>query len=224
VVQLSTLGHSNVLENPDHENTYRSSYHLCLVAFNIRGIRDQRLLVFEIERYSYSAGNTHVSDIHQKFKVPLTEEFMSNFKHVPSQNSSGTGFCCSGGNLKANQGSTRFMWWIRKTVDNRWSINMWGDGVETIDGITVNSRNPKSSQSLVIKRLEDLDMSYMLSYVNTFDGINIAFTAKYVSAKDIEAEGDIHAAPVRKADRTELFKGDDLKHFPVEVSCIFQEG
>jgi len=101
---------------------------------------------------------------------------------------------------------------------------MWGECVETVNGVTVGSRNPKSSQNLIIKRLEDLDMSYLLSYVNKFDGLNIGFTAKYVSAKDIKAEGDIPAAPVRKADRTELFKGDDLKQYPLEVSCIFQEG
>ena len=178
-------------------------------------------LVFEVERVPW---HTAGSEIKQRFKVPLTEEFMSNFSHLPSQNSSGTGFCCSGGNLKTNEGSTRFMWWIRKTADNRWRINMWGEGVETITGVTVGSRNPKSSQNLTIKRLEDLDMSYMLSYVNKFDGLNIGFTAKYVSAKDIKAEGDIPAAPVRKADRTELFKGDDLKQYPLEVSCIFQEG
>jgi hypothetical protein len=179
-------------------------------------------LVFEVERVPWH--NTGGSEIKQKFKVPLTEEFMSNFSHLPSQNSSGTGFCCSGGNLKTNEGSTRFMWWIRKTADNRWRINMWGEGVETVNGVTVGSRNPKSSQNLIIKRLEDLDMSYLLSYVNKFDGLNIGFTAKYVSAKDIKAEGDIPAAPVRKADRTELFKGDDLKQYPLEVSCIFQEG
>jgi hypothetical protein len=181
-------------------------------------------LVFEVDRYTYTEGHTGGSEIKQKFKVPLTEEFMSNFKHVPSQNSSGTGFCCSGGDLKTNDGSTRFMWWIRKTADNRWSINMWGEGVETIDGVTVYSRNPKSSQSLIIKRLEDLDMSYMLSYLNKFDGVNISFTAKYVTAKDIDADGSIPAAPVRKADRTELFKGDDLKNYPLEISCLFQEG
>ena len=179
-------------------------------------------LVFEVERVPWH--NTGGSEIKQKFKVPLTEEFMSNFSQLPSQNSSGTVFCCSGGNLKTNEGSTRFMWWIRKTADNRWRINMWGEGVETVNGVTVGSRNPKSSQNLIIKRLEDLDMSYLLSYVNKFDGLNIGFTAKYVSAKDIKAEGDIPAAPVRKADRTELFKGDDLKQYPLEVSCIFQEG
>ena len=180
-------------------------------------------LVFEVGRYTYSEGHTGGSEIKQKFKVPLTEEFMSNFKHLPNQNSSGTGFCCNGGDLKTNNGSTRFIWWIRKTADSRWSINMWGEGAEMIDGVTVSSRNPKSSQSLIIKRLEDLDMSYMLSYLNKFDGINISFTAKYVAAKDIDVDGPIPAAPVRKADRTALFKGDGLKNYPLEISCLFQE-
>jgi len=59
--------------------------------------------------------------------------------------------CCNGGNLKTNAGSTRFMWWIRKTTDNRWAINLWGEGVETISGVTVSSRNPKTSQNLTRK-------------------------------------------------------------------------
>jgi hypothetical protein len=64
----------------------------------------------------------------------------------------------------------------------------------------------------------------MLSYLNKFDGINISFTAKYVAAKDIDVDGPIPAAPVRKADRTALFKGDGLKNYPLEISCLFQEG
>jgi len=181
-------------------------------------------LVFEVDRYTYTEGHTGDSEIKQRFKVPLTEEFISNFKHVPSQNSSGTGFCCSGGNLKTNDGSTRFTWWLVKAADNRWMIHMWGMGFETINGVAVNSENPNVTQRLTIKRLEDLDMTYMQSYVNKYDGINISFTAKYVTAKDIDADGPIPAVPVRKADRTELFKGDDLRQCPLKVSCIFQEG
>jgi hypothetical protein len=187
------------------------SSHLAYAASGTNGY-----LVFEVERHSYSSGNTHPPDIHQKFKVPLTEGFMSNFKHSPNQN--------SGGNVKTNQGSTRFMWWIRKTADNRWRINMWGEGVETINGFTASSRNPKTSQNITVNRLEDIDMAYLLSYLNNLDGINVSFTAKYVSSEDIKTEGNIPAAAVRKADGTELFKGDDLKNFPLEVSCIFQEG
>jgi len=64
-------------------------------------------LVFEIDRVPWhSAG----SEIKQKFKVPLTAEFLSNFSHLPSQNNMGTGFCCGGGNLKTSQGGTRFAW------------------------------------------------------------------------------------------------------------------
>lgn len=101
---------------------------------------------------------------------------------------------------------------------------MWGEGVETINGVKVGSRNPSVSQTVTIRKLEDLDMSYMLSYLNTFDGINIEFTAKYVTAKDIEADGPIPAAPVQTADHSELFKGDDLSNLPLEISCLFQEG
>jgi len=45
-----------------------------------------------------------------------------------------------------------------------------------------------------------------------------------VPAKDIEAAGIIPTAPVRKADRTMLFKGDDMGNKPIELQCLFQEG
>src|SRR5439155_21003765 len=136
-----------------------------------------------------------------------------NFKRVPSQNSSGTGFCCVSGKLKTRPGSTGFVWWIRKTTDNRWWINMWGEGSETIKGVKRASRDPKISQDLGLKRWEDLDMRYMLSY----DDMSISFRAKYVTVKDIEAYGRIPAAPVEKADHSELFKGDDLSRLPLEI-------
>jgi hypothetical protein len=180
-------------------------------------------LVFEIGRYTYTQGTKGGSEINQKFKIPLTEEFISNFKKVPSQNSAGSGLWCNGGNLNTSDGSTRFMWWIRKTADHRWSINMWGEGVETIKGVKVQSRNPKASQDLRIKNWEDLDMQYMLSYVNNSDGINVSFKAKYVMAEDMKAEGPIPTAPVQKADRSPLFRGDDLSNFPVEIHCGFQD-
>lgn len=105
---------------------------------------------------------------------------------------------------------------------------MWGEGIETIKGITMSSRNPKTSQNVTIKRWEDLDMSYMLSYGGGFNpsggNMNISFSAKYVTAKDIEADGPIAAVPVQKADHSELFKGDDLSKLPLEISCLFQEG
>ena len=100
---------------------------------------------------------------------------------------------------------------------------MWGEGVEIVDGVKVGLMNPDSSQYLTIKKLADLDMSYQLSYSHEFDGINVSFSAKFESAADLNAEGDIPTAPVRKADRTELFKGDDSTQIPLAVSCRFQE-
>jgi hypothetical protein len=192
---------------------------------NANETKTNGFLVFEIDRYTYNMEKNRAvgSEITQKFKIPLTEEFLSNFKYLPSKNSSGTGFCCGGGDLKTKDGGTHFTWWIRKTTDNRWVINMWGEGAEAINGDTVTSHNAKASQSLTIKQLEDLDMSYMLSYFNKSIGLNVEFTAKYVAAKDIDADGPIPAAPVRKADRTILYKGDDLKNYPLEISGLFQE-
>ena len=193
----------------------------CYVIARADETKTNGFLVFEIDRYTYNTeGHSGGSDIKQKFKVPLTEEFMSNFKGVPGQNSEGTGFCCAGGNLKTSEYSTGFTWWIHKTADNRWRINMWGKGVETINGIRMDSARPTVAQYLTIKHWEDLDMSYEFGY----PGMKISFTVEYVPAKDIDAEGPIPAAPVRKADQTELFKGDDLKQYPLEINCIFQEG
>lgn len=71
-------------------------------------------------------------------------------------------------------------------------------------------------------------MSYMLSYSGGFNSsggnMNISFTAKYATAKDIQADRPIPAAPVEKADHSELFKRDDLNSFPLEIRCLFQEG
>lgn len=180
-------------------------------------------LVIEISRYT-TEGKTTGSDLKQRFKIPLTAEFLLNLKNIPSQNNSGTGFYCSGGNLKAKEGSTRFTWWIRKTTDNRWSINMWGSGVETIKGVKVSSRNPSTSQYVTVKNWEDIDMTYLLSYVQHYDGINVSFTAKYVSEKDAKTLDSTPTAPVRKADHSELFKGDDQSELPLEIVCSFQEG
>jgi hypothetical protein len=195
-----------------------------LVSTGIVGaVEPKSFLVFKVGRYTYTGTDGHANGpfIQQRFKVPLTEEFMSNFRNAPRpKESMGTGFCSGGGSLKTSPGSTGFTWWIHKTMDNRWSINMWAEGFETIKGVKMDSARPTVSQILTIKRWEDLDMSYMVSYA----GMNISFTAKYVTAKDIEADGHIPAARVQKADRSELFRGDDLSNLPLEISCFFQEG
>jgi hypothetical protein len=101
---------------------------------------------------------------------------------------------------------------------------MWGQGVETINGVKVASMNPKTSQCMTIKRIEDLDMTYQVSYLNNFDSMNVSFKAKYMPAKEIDADGPIPNAPVKKTDQSELFKGDDPSKFPLELRCMFQEG
>jgi hypothetical protein len=202
---------------------------LFLIAFIViplstyAAVETNGFLVFEVERYASTEGHTGGSDIKQKFKVPLTEAFILNFKRVESQSSMGTEFYCSGGNLTNGQGGTRFIWWIHKTADGCWSIRMWGMGFEAIDGIQLNSENPNTTQCLTIKRWEDLDMSYRLNYVNKYDGIGVSFGAKYMSAKDVQAEGFIPTAPVKKADHSDLFKGDVLTNCPIIFGCAFQE-
>lgn len=178
-------------------------------------------LVFEIDRAVW--GGPGRSETVQKFKVPLTEEFFSNFKNVQSTNSMGTGFVCGGTIFATNQGMTRFTWWIRKTADHRWAINMWGDGFETVNGLKVGSGN-QTSQYVTIKSLDDLDMSYLISYINRYDGVNVAFSAKVVPSEKVNASPPIPTVPVRKADKSIFLKGDDQSKLPVKLDCLFQEG
>ena len=180
-------------------------------------------LVFEIDRYTYTMGNTNRQVINQKFKVPLTEDFMSNFKHLPSHTSRGSAFLFTGGNLKTEPVGTHYTWSLIKTGVNRWRVEMWGSGAEKINGVTISSQNPVITQILRVKSLEDLDMDYMLAYNGNNGGINISFKAMYVPAKDMEDQGNIPDAPVLKADHTGLFKGDDLIQYPLVVNCRFQE-
>jgi hypothetical protein len=94
--------------------------------------------------------------------------------------------------------------------------------VEQLDGAKLNSSNPACTQSMVINRLEDMDMSYQLSFVNMYDGLNVQFSAKYETARDIDAGGAIPDAPIRKAGEPAKVITDVSKDFPV-LSCSFQE-
>ena len=106
----------------------------------VEAIETNGFLVFEVGRYTYTQRDGRASGpiIQQRFKVPLTEEFMSHFENVRP----GFGFCCRGGNLKSDERSTAFAWWIRKGADNRWRISMWGSGVETINGLKMDAARP----------------------------------------------------------------------------------
>jgi len=182
-------------------------------------------VVFEIDRGPYQLSKGSTPEIKRSFKVALSDEFLARFRHKAGQNSSGTGFCFNGGNLTNVPDSTRFMWWIRQSSDGRWAINVWGKGSEIIDGVKISSWNPGSSQSLLIRNWEDLDMSSMLSYDGADShGLNVAFTVRYVPAKDLPQEKQIPTIPVHGENRSELIKGDDLSHCPIGASCSFQEG
>ena len=188
-------------------------------------------LVFELERFTYAEGVKGGKEVKQSYKVPLTEEFFAQFKRMPSQTSQGTGFYCSGGNSfkpdKPGDDGTYINWIIRRTTDNRWGVNMWGKGVETVKGHRLDSSNPSVSQYVKIRDWEDLDMSYSFSYVNLYDGINVSLRARYVSATEVEFLKSIPLARVGKATRSQprpvLFKGDDQSELPLKMSCIFQE-
>lgn len=174
-------------------------------------------LVFKLGGLAYSMrtnGNVNSPEIEQAFKVPLTQEFLSNFKHLPSQDSEGTGFCCSGHieKIPGSDFNIYFTWWLERTSDHRWYIHMWGFHM-----------NPSATQSVTIRNLEDLDMSYLASYVNTPNGVNISFSAKYMSADEMQHEGPIPTASVQRADRSELFKADPLTNCPAVLSGLFQE-
>ncbi len=121
-------------------------------------------------------------------------------------------------------GNTGFMWWLNKTADNHWYIHMWANGFEEIDGIQIDSRNPGVTQSMRIKKLQDLDMNYRVSYVHNYDGVNISFDAQFMSNKEVETKGNVPTLPVKKADRSFLFNGDVPTNCPVRIGCLFQEG
>jgi hypothetical protein len=182
-------------------------------------------LVFEIERYLYSTRNgkgEQDGDLKQSFKVPLTPEFMANFKELPGQNSSGTGFYCRAGNSKSDSTGTGFMWWIRRTADHRWAINMWGKGTEAIAGVKLNSANCNVSQNVTIRNWEDLDMNYMLSFFSKDKGLNVSFTAKYLTAQEMKTAGPIPTAPVETADHSIIFKSENPAQSPIQIECGFQ--
>lgn len=164
------------------------------------------------------------TEVKQSFKIPLTDEFMANFKNLPRKDSEGTGFCCSGGNLKGMQSSsTGFAWWIQRTGDNRWAINMWGKGEEMVNGVKINFGNPGVSQCVTVKRWEDIDMDYMISYIRDGEGVNVAFSAKFVAANDAGLLDSTPVARVLKADRSTLFEGADTTGLPLVIGCLFQE-
>jgi hypothetical protein len=171
-------------------------------------------LVFKIKRDTYSTkdGKSTEPEIKQSFKIPLTPEFLSNFKNLPNQNSQGTGFVCTSDFEKPGDNAPHFMWWLERTSERRWYIHMWSSW-----------RNPSATQSVTIKNLEDLDMSYQDSYVNIPKGVNDSFSVKFMSAEQIAHEGLIPMIPVKKADRSVLFPGDSLTNCPVVLSGLFQE-
>jgi hypothetical protein len=83
--------------------------------------------------------------------------------------------------------------------------------------------NPKCQQEIVINKLEDLWMSYMLSFQNVPGGLNVSFTARFVSTKEMQSEKPMFIPPVKKADGSMLFIGDDQSKQPINLDCLFQE-
>src|SRR5215469_9254119 len=77
-------------------------------------------LVFKIERQAYKTGTAPNPQIEQSFKIPLTSEFLSNFKNLPTQNSEGTGFNCNAHFDKPQNGDAGFSSWLERTSDHRW--------------------------------------------------------------------------------------------------------
>jgi hypothetical protein len=182
-------------------------------------------LVIEIDRDAYStySGRSH-SDMTQDFKIPLTDEFFSNFKNGPIlKQSMGTGFLCRGGDLKTNNGSTSFAWWIHRKTDHRWYINMWAGGAENVNGRELGSGNPSCSQEIVINKLDDLWMRYMLGFENYPKGLSVSFTARFETAKEMQSEKPMLIPPVKKADGAMLFIGDDQSSGGIYLDCLFQE-
>jgi hypothetical protein len=171
-------------------------------------------LVFKIERFDYGATNGAATnpEIKQSFKIPLSSEFFSNFKNLPTQHSPGTSFYCSSHFEKPRDGDPGFLWWLERTSDHRWYIHMWA-----------TFGNPAVAQSMTIKNLEDLDMSYENGQRDISGGVNVTFSAKYVSAEEMQREGPVLAAAVKREDQSQLFRGDILTNCPIALSGGFQD-
>jgi hypothetical protein len=153
-------------------------------------------IVFEISRNAYKPqpGSKTSNYMHQ-YKLALTDDFLRNFRCPSSPDSDGTQFYCGGGSLT----NTLFSWCLEKTIDHRWRIQMYGLRFETIYGTNFYSMDPICTQSMVIDRLEDMDMSYQLSCVRGYDRLNFQFSTRYVTPHDINSYGAIPDAPVAKA-------------------------
>ena len=184
-------------------------------------------LLFEVNREFIGIHNGEgVKDVKLKFKISVTGELLDEFKNTPKGHNGWNTFYCRGGQLKGSEGSTEFMWWVYKTQDNRWCFNLWGEGIETIHGIKIHAMNP-CQQRVTFKQLEDLDMQYWLTYLNrdmtngTPCGMNVSFSAKYVSAKLIGNGTTTPSISVKKLNESELFKGDDLSKYPLELRAGF---
>ena len=184
-------------------------------------------LVFGIDRFVYLGSDTKGMETKQEVKVPLTAEFMANFKNLGNQTRMGTGFYCLNARLDGN-GGTGFAWNIHKTnpYDNRWAITVWADGGEEINGARATARNPSVQENFVVRNLEDIEMNHMVSYsggLNPRGGVNVSFSVKYVSADDHKTLDSIPAAEVKKANGKVLFKGGDAASSSGHMSFSFQE-
>jgi hypothetical protein len=206
----------------------KSSLVLVMLVFSTAVFADGKLdgyLVFEIEHYEYGTHQgAHDPKFIQKFKIPLTKQFMTNFSKPPiPRESMGTGFLCSAREVKPQPEGTDFAWWIRKTLGHRWAINMWGHGEENLSGTNVFFGYPGCSQDVVLKNLEDLDMSYMISYVKGYAGVNVSFTARYVKARDLPPTEHIPIPLVKRQDGSVIFPATESTNFVVQVRCLFQD-
>jgi len=173
-------------------------------------------LVIEISRYAYGTtdGKAAEPEIKQSYKIPLTAEFLSNFKTPTNDHSKGNGFCCVSRFEKPQDAG--FMWWLEKTTNHRWYAHMWA-----------SLSNPSVTEGVTLKNLDDLDMSYEKSYVDApkgmnVGGVNISFSAKYVSNEEMLRKDFVPTAAVKKADQSYLFQGDTLTNCPILLNGLFQ--
>ena len=183
-------------------------------------------LVVEVERLAYSFKERSVDKSTKRvLKIPVSEAFRARFKNVPSQKSRGTGFFIGASTVPAGvMKGTRFLWWIRRTTDDRWQITMWGVGAESIDGKQVQAMNPGRSTGLVVRRWDDLDMYHQISYRGESHRVNATFSLRYRAAGDADLDGIPTLAIPAGKERAVIMDPPDEEGGTTEgISCGFQE-
>jgi hypothetical protein len=183
-------------------------------------------LLISVEKFTYhnSDPNKRPQNVDEKraFKVLMDQNFMSQFKKLPTPTSSGTQFLCSAGDIVSPvEPGMQFTQWFAPGQDGKVLTWFWAEGSEKVDDNLVSAHNAVATTYVRAPSWQTLDTTEQLSFVNNYDGINISARFDYVDETDASLK-DALLAPVRAADYTNLVAGDSQDGMDLKVSCLFQ--